>query len=84
MTKSQMVKTLTRIMEQDDHQSMLTVSHGGTCLNFLRAVQDPTEELKKGVGNCCIFVYTFQEGHFALEQVVRPVPGSQTDKDLSP
>lgn len=31
MTKSQMVKTLTRIMEQDDHQSMLTVSHGGTC-----------------------------------------------------
>lgn len=39
MTKSQMVKTLTRIMEQDDHQSMLTVSHGGTCLNFLRAVR---------------------------------------------
>ena len=73
-TRDRMVKTLTGIMEQDDHQSVLAVSHGGACFNFLRAVQDPTEELKKGFGNCCIFVYTYQEGHFALEQVVRPVP----------
>lgn len=68
-----MVKTLTGIMNQEGHQSMLAVSHGG-CFNFIRAVQDPKEELKKGFGNCCIFVYTYQEGHFALEQVVRPVP----------
>ena len=73
-TRDRMVKTLTDIMNREGHQSVLAVSHGGACFNFLRAVQDPTEELKKGFGNCCIFVYTYEEGIFELEQVVRPAP----------
>lgn len=42
-----MMKTLTEIMEKEDHQSVLAVSHGGACFNFLRGVQDPNEELKR-------------------------------------
>lgn len=72
--RDRMMETLTGIMEQEDYQSVLAVSHGGACFNFLRAVQDPTEELKKGFSNCCIFVYTFEDGRFALEEVVRPEP----------
>ena len=42
-----MVKTLTEIMNKEDHHSVLAVSHSGACFNFLRAFQDPMEELKK-------------------------------------
>lgn len=70
-TKDRMVKTLTEIMERDDHSSVLAVSHSGACFNFLRAVQDPTEELRKGFGNCCIFVYQFDRHQFSLKEVIR-------------
>ena len=65
------LRTLTNIMERDDHFNVLAVSHSGACFNFLRAIQDPTEELNKGFGNCCIFVYQFNDGVFKLEEVIR-------------
>ena len=66
-----MVKTLTEIMNKEDHHSVLAVSHRGACFNFLRAFQDPMEELKKGFGNCCIFIYEFDNGTFTLKDVIR-------------
>lgn len=71
-TKARMVKTLTRIMERPDHESVLAVSHAGSCYNFLRNWQDPAEELKKGFSNCTIFVYDFEDGVFSLSEVIRP------------
>lgn len=56
-TRDRMVETLTKVMEKDDHQSVLAISHGGACFNFLRPFQDPMEELNKGFGNFCIFIY---------------------------
>jgi broad specificity phosphatase PhoE len=70
-TRDRMLKTLTEIMEKTDHKSVLAVSHSGACFNFLRAVQDPMEELKKGFGNCCIFVYEYNQHHFQLIEVIR-------------
>lgn len=69
--RDRMTETLTRIMEQEDHRCVLAVSHGGACFNFLRGIQDPMEELAKGFGNCCIFVYTYKDGRFSLERVIR-------------
>ena len=66
-----MVATLTELMEKEDHQCVLAVSHGGSCFNFLRAIQDPSEELKKGFGNGCLFVYGYESGRFALREVIR-------------
>lgn len=54
--KERMVDTLTAIMEKEDHYSVLAVSHGGACFNFLRAWQDPTEELKKDL-EIVVFLY---------------------------
>lgn len=68
---NRMMKTLTEIMEQDDHQSVLAVSHGGACYNFLRGIQDPTEELNKGISNCCIFIYSYENHQFILQEVIR-------------
>ena len=70
-TRDRMVETLTKIMEKENHQSVLAVSHGGACFNFLRAVQDPTDELKKGFGNCTIFVYEYDNHCFKLIEVIR-------------
>ena len=64
-------KTLTEIMDKEDHENVLVVSHSGACFNFLRAIQDPTEELNKGFGNCCIFVYQYDQHQFSLKEVIR-------------
>lgn len=69
--KDRMTKTLTEIMEKEDHQSVLAVSHGGACFNFLRGLQDPTNELRKGFGNCCIFVFEFDNHQFSLKEIIR-------------
>lgn len=70
--KDRMVDTLTEIMEKEDHQSVLAVSHGGACFNFLRGVEDTYEEqLKKGFTNCCIFIYEFENHKFHLKNVIR-------------
>lgn len=70
-TKDRMVKTLTEIMNKENHDTVLAVSHSGACFNFLRAWQDPMEELKKGFGNCCIFKYAFEDDKFTLQEVIR-------------
>ena len=70
-TRDRMATTLTNIMEKDENQCVLAVSHSGACFNYLRSVQDPMEELKKGFGNCCIFVYKYDKHRFFLEKVIR-------------
>lgn len=69
--RERMMDILTAIMKQDDHDSVLAVSHSGACFNFLRGIQDPMEELEKGFGNCCIFVYEFENDMFTLKEVIR-------------
>lgn len=69
--RERMVKTCTEIMEKDDHETVLAVSHGGACYHFLRAWQDPKVELEKGFTNCCIFKYEYEDGNFKLIDVIR-------------
>lgn len=69
--KNRMYHILTEIMQKNTHQCVLIVGHGAACFNFLRAIQDPTEELKKGFGNGTIFEYDFDDGIFSLKKVIR-------------
>ena len=71
VVKDRMMAVLQDIMERDGHESVLAVSHGAACFNFLRGIQDPTEELNKGFGNCTIFIYEYERGIFSLKEVVR-------------
>lgn len=78
-----MIDTLAQVMSRDDVQNAFAVSHGGAIFNFLRGIQDPTEELAKGWGNCLCCVYSFDEekaaeapdgqgaGPFKLEKILR-------------
>jgi len=69
--RERMVKTCTEIMEKEDHEVVLAVSHAGACLQFLTQWQDPAEELKKGFTNCCIFKYEYEDNKFKLVEVIR-------------
>ena len=69
--KNDGISTLTSLMEKEDHEVVLAVSHGGACSNFLRSWKDPTEELKQGFGNCCIFVYMYENKKFILKDIIR-------------
>lgn len=69
--KDRMVNVLTEIMDIKTHENVLVVSHSGACFNFLRALQDPTDELEKGFPNCCIFVYEYENNKFSLVEVIR-------------
>lgn len=70
--RDRMVKTCTEIMESDHHDVVLAVSHAGACYHFLRAWQDPKEELEKGFSNCTIFKYEYENKIFKLVEVIRP------------
>lgn len=70
--RDRMVETCTEIMEKEDHKVVLAVSHGGSCFNFLKAWQDPAEELKKEFPNCIIFKFEYEDKKFKLLEVIRP------------
>lgn len=71
--KQRLGKTLTRIMQNETHTTILAVSHGGACANFLRYCLK-TDELKPyiggKIGNCAIFKFSFEDGQFSFEKVI--------------
>lgn len=69
--RERMVKICTEIMEKENHETVLAVSHAGACINFLSHWQDPTEEVKKGLTNCIIFKYEYENKKFKLQEVIR-------------
>lgn len=71
--RERLVETCQNIMKQENHQTVLAVSHAGACFHFLRHWQDPSEELKKGFTNCCIFKYEYdsEDESFLLVDVIR-------------
>lgn len=69
--RERMVKTCIDIMEKENHNTVLAVSHAGACMNFLSHWQDPTEEMKKGIPNCVVFKYEYENREFKLLEVIR-------------
>jgi len=70
--RERLVKTCTEIMEKDNHQSVLAVSHAGACINFLSNWHDPKEYIKKGIPNCSIFKYEYLNKEFKLVDIIYP------------
>ncbi|WP_305151431.1 histidine phosphatase family protein [uncultured Dubosiella sp.] len=68
-----MSETLTRLMEQEGHESVFVVSHGGAIANFYRQWEEDAKVKKtERFYNCCVLEYTFEDGRFVLEQIVNP------------
>ena len=66
-------ETLTDVMDKEDHQTVLALSHAGACMCFLSTVIDPGEVLKSGgLTNCCILHFTFENDTFKFVEIIRP------------
>ena len=66
-------ETLTDVMDKEDHQTVLALSHAGACMCFLSTVIDPEEILKSGgFTNCCILHFTFENDTFKFVEIIRP------------
>lgn len=72
MVRERLVATCKEIMEKEDHQSVLVVSHAGACLHFLSEWMDPSAIMKDGFGNCTILKFAYENGSFTLLEVIRP------------
>lgn len=69
--RERMSKTLTGIMNQEDHQIVLAVSHGGACAQFYRAWEKYAKvEKKERFYNCCILKYEYENGIFTLVDII--------------
>lgn len=75
--KERVKKACIRIMDRDEHNCVLVVSHGGACYHFMRSFVSKEEldkQLKLGFKNCCIYKYKYDNGIFELLEVIRPEP----------
>ena len=65
--RERMVTTLTDIMDKEDDQVVLAVSHGGALAQFYRAFEQYAKIIKKErFYNCCILKFEYEDGIFTL------------------
>lgn len=67
--RERVVNTCIEIMEQADHQCVLAVSHSGACKLFLSQWHDVESVLNKGIPNCGIFQYEYNDRKFSLVDI---------------
>jgi len=66
-------RTLTEIMERDDHHVVLAVSHGAACRQFMRYWEHVNPMQPNGrLGNCCILKFKYENKQFELQEIVNP------------
>ena len=66
-----MVRTLMDVMKKEDHHVVLAVSHGGACANFARYWEQYNKvPIQKGIKNCTIFRFTYEDEKFCLEEII--------------
>lgn len=70
--KKRMVETLTSIMENDHHHSVLAVSHAGASMGFLSQWEEPRDVLPKGFPNGTILVFDYEDLIFNFKDVIYP------------
>lgn len=71
--KQRLRETCIAIMEQEDHETVLAVSHAGACLHFMTNWADPTPIFESGgFSNCCILKYEYEDGEFTFKEIIRP------------
>lgn len=60
-------RILTEVMDKEDHQNVLAVSHGGVCFMFGRRWTDSA--LGK-FSNCCILKFEYEDGEFEFIEII--------------
>lgn len=69
--RERMTQTLTEIMDKDEHQVVLAVSHGASCAQFYREWEMYAKVKKtERFYNCCIQKYEYENGIFTLVDII--------------
>jgi broad specificity phosphatase PhoE len=71
-TEERMVNYLTEVMEKENHNNVIAVSHAGACMQFLSHWVDPWTIIKGKLGNCTIFKYEYENKVFRLVEMIYP------------
>lgn len=73
--KQRMKETCLGIMEKDDHQIVLAVSHAGACFHFMRnwiTEEEAKQAMMNGAfSNCAICKYEYENKQFNLIEIIR-------------
>lgn len=63
--------TLLNIMQKEDHNQVLVVSHGASCRQFMiEWLHTSSLNQKERIGNCCILKFSFENDCFCLEEII--------------
>lgn len=62
--------TLTKIMNQDNNQTVLAVSHAGAIMMFSDLWTDIQAIKDSGFSNCSILKFTFENNKFSFEKII--------------
>jgi len=62
--------TLTKLMDQDDNQTVLAVSHAGAIMMFSDLWTDIQKIKDSGFSNCSILKFTFENDKFSFEKII--------------
>lgn len=69
--RQRLADTLLEIMQKDDHQIVLAVSHGAACRGFMRYwSHNQKVDQKERLGNCCILKFEFENDEFSLVEII--------------
>ncbi len=69
--RERVAKTLYKIMEEEEKQTVLVVSHGAACRQFMRSWAHTSKvDQKEPLGNCCILKFEFTDKSFKLLEII--------------
>ena len=68
--QDRVVTALTEVMEKDDHQTVLAVSHGCTAFTFAHKWASDLDWEKIHLTNCCILIFTYENKTFEWVETV--------------
>jgi probable phosphoglycerate mutase len=63
--------TLVEIMNKEEHEVVLAVSHGAACRGFMRKWAHTSDvDQKERLGNCCILKFEYENAEFKLLEII--------------
>ncbi len=63
--------TLVEIMNKEQHEVVLAVSHGAACRGFMRKWAHTSDvDQKERLGNCCILKFEYENDEFKLLEII--------------
>lgn len=68
--QNRMNTTLLELMEQEDHENVLAVSHGGACFMFLKKWEDLSKREDIRFDNGCILKFEYENQKFTFIEAI--------------